>query len=207
MIRTVARRVDSQLKKAAEKQGGDYEVDARGTIKWALGDSISAVGSEPDSFNGTYIVTDVTSNTVSFVIGSVILDGRVDVDRNGIINDLDEGTLSGIPVIAGLLDFNNDGAVDDSDDGEIFNFVDDSDGNSQVVAYAVINGYVNVDGDETVGPDTADDVIIGQNPTVWRNGFDLTRAIVNGQVDVDGDGIVDNDPDDFGSLAEILVLW
>lgn len=171
--------------------------------QFTAGDTIAVVGSDPDSFNGNYLITDATASTVTFMVGNVVQDGRVDVDYSGAIDALDNSILNGIPVIAGLLDYNKDGVVDANDDGEIFNFINDASGNRRVVSYAVTDGYIDVDGDSTTGADADDDVVIGINPQVWTDKFDLTRNIVEGRVDVDGNGIIDID--DFGSLGSIVV--
>ncbi|HEX4999276.1 MAG TPA: LEPR-XLL domain-containing protein, partial [Terriglobia bacterium] len=174
------------------------------TTEYAAGDTISIVGSQPDNFNGSYTVTNVTPTAVSFVVGSVIIDGLIDVDRNGVVDASDNGELAGIPIIGGRLDVNRNGGMDDEDDGEIFNIIRDGFGRRQVVSYAVINGEVDVNGDDVIDQD--DDIVVGENPATWDSGFDLTRDIIDGWVDIDSDGVVNSDPDDIGALGPFVVI-
>ena len=106
------------------------------------------------------------------MIGSVIVNGRVDVDRDGNVDaDADDvGRLGRIPVFEGGLDFDKNGVIDSNDDGEVFNVVVDAEGNRVVVAYRVIDGYIDVDGDEDVNMDLDDAVVIGVAPGVWVAG-------------------------------------
>ena len=172
--------------------------------QYAIGDSLVVVGSEPDCFDGTHVVTHVTETTVSFVIGSAIVAGGVDVNRDGTIDANDSGSLGAIPVIGGRLDMDEDGSVDTADDGEVFHVVVDADGTRQVVAYPVIDGYVDIDRDGNVTPDSDDNAVIGEDPRRWLLEFELSPEIVNGQVDIDGDQ--DADADDDGTLGAVPVV-
>ena len=46
-----------------------------------------------------------------------VINGRLDIDGNGVTNNADDGTYNGLTVINGRLDLNNDGAVNGLDDG------------------------------------------------------------------------------------------
>ncbi len=126
------------------------------------------------------------------------------MNRDGTINGSDAGSLGNISVIDGRLDMNEDGSVDDADDGEIFDVVVDPDGTRQVVAYPVIDGYVDIDRDGNVTLDAEDNAVIGEDPRNWLLDFVLAPGIVDGQVDIDGDG--DADAEDDGTLGGVPVV-
>lgn len=79
-------------------------------------------------------------------LGYGIIDGYIDVDGDGTINDTgdDDASAQGVEIIDGKLDVNGDGTIDNSDDGEYF-------------GYRVIDGLLDVDGDANVTGDTDDD--------------------------------------------------
>ena len=149
------------------------------SAEFDVGDSIVVVNSDPIPFNGTHIVTavDDTEGTVSFRIGAAVIDSRIDLNFDNIVDALDVGLLGGIPVIAGALDINRDRKIDENDDGEVFSEIIDAFGNRQVIGYKVIDGLVDIDGDEIIDDeneiliaDPDDDGVIGGDPGVWNAG-------------------------------------
>ncbi len=159
--------------------------------EFAVGDTLVVAGSDPDSFNGNHIVTavDAGANSVSFVIGSVVIDGAIDVNNDGAIDSGDTGSVSMIPVVDGELDVDKNGVVDDNDDGEIFNIETDASGELIIVAYRVVNGRVDVDGDGVTAGDADDDLILGIDPGVWVGDAEVANEndLGNGvRISIDG---------------------
>jgi hypothetical protein len=88
--------------------------------------------------------TGVPGVTVTVTPIFEIIDGRLDVDGNGIIDDADTRLLFNEQVIGGGIDLNGDGVVDDADDGAW-------------AGYAVIDGLIDADGDGVTAGDSGDD--------------------------------------------------
>jgi Ca2+-binding RTX toxin-like protein len=153
-----------------------YTLDSSASVadEFSVGDTLIALGSDPSGHDGKYIVTDVDSvaNTVTFVVGKSVVNGRIDVDGDGnVVSDADDvGSLAGIPVIEGGLDIDRNGTIDTNDDGEVLNTTTNAAGDLVVVAYRVIDGYVDVDGDGNVAMDADDVVVIGSDPGAWVGG-------------------------------------
>jgi len=142
------------------------------SLAFAVNDIIVVVGSDPSSFNGTHIVTDVddAAGTISFMIGTAVLNGGIDVDYDGDVDNDDTGSMGGIPVLQGSLDMDKNGTVDTNDDGEVFSVITDVNGNRRVVGYKVIDGFVDIDGDGDVAMDPDDVGVIGADPGIWVSG-------------------------------------
>jgi len=157
---------------------------------FAVGDSITVINSDPDTFDGTHVVQaiDDPNRTITVRVGAKVIGGRVDMDLDGDIDSDDHGYYRGIPVIDGTLDMNRDGTIDEKDVGEVFTFIQE-----RVVGYAVIDGKVDIDGDKDVADDVDDAGVLGRNPGVLIAGgvaADLNdlgdgfRISVNGGIDL-----------------------
>lgn len=53
------------------------------------------------------------------LVGVRIIDGRLDINSDGVVNTSDDGTYLGYTVIDGLLDMNNSGTITTADDGTL----------------------------------------------------------------------------------------
>jgi Ca2+-binding RTX toxin-like protein len=130
---------------------------------FAVGDSITVINSDPDTFDGTHVVQaiDDSNRTITVRVGAKVIGGRLDMDLDGDIDSDDHGDYRGIRVIDGALDMNKDGTIDENDKGEVFTFIQE-----RVVGYAVIAGKVDIDGDKNVDDDVDDAGVLGRNPGV-----------------------------------------
>ena len=159
--------------------------------QFAAGDNIVIVNSNNPSFNGTFGVVAADSDSITFFIGSAIVDGGVDVNGDGVIDASDDGLLGDIPVIDGKLDFDRDGDTDANDDGVVFGVIYGV-GLPRVVEYTVIDGLVDIDGDgDVVGTgfgDSDDDGVIAVDPGAYFLGTEGTGSIVANENEL-GDGL------------------
>ncbi len=100
-----------------------------------------------------------------------IIDGKIDINRDGVITTADDGEYDGYTVIDGLVDWDGSGVVDDADD-TLTDFLN---------GFVLVNGYFDIDRDNAVGEPT-DDATIG-------------TPVVTGKLDVNRDGVVDGNDD------------
>ncbi len=72
-----------------------------------------------------------------------VIDGRIDIDSNGAVNNSDDGFINGVQIINGRVDINGSGTITAADDGVFFGFT-------------VIDGELDVN--NSGGISTADDL-------------------------------------------------
>lgn len=144
--------------------------------KFKVGDTLVVVNSNPDKFNGKHVITaiDDTAGTVSFRIGMAVKNGGIDVNLDGVIDAADDGLFNQIPVIDGKLDMDRNGVVNNDDDGGVslfmLNLATTDLTDYQRSDYQVINGLVDIDHDGDVNADSGDVGAIGTEPGTWVSG-------------------------------------
>ncbi len=122
-----------------------------------------------------------------------VIDGKLDLDGNGTADD--NGEFDAYNVIGGAIDVNGDGSITDEDDGT-----------AVINGYNIINGYLDMDEDDSTSlPDGDDDGQVtstmtqSQSATITAGVSSVTGGptnvfagynLIGGLVDVNGDGVI-----------------
>lgn len=186
-------------------------------------DLTGAYNADDDSFRAHAVNAGESIGRVEMVLDEgpiAVTDGGADVNGDGIVDDNDDGTNSGVAFINGHVDLNADGVVDGDDDG-LFPA-------SAPSGATVVNGGIDLSGNNTVDvnddglltllqlPPSWDDVpthhiislvddgtfatIAGRLVNLSAGAIDFdSPGVIDGELDLNNDGVVDGNDD--GTVA------
>ncbi|HOX04248.1 MAG TPA: SdrD B-like domain-containing protein, partial [Verrucomicrobiota bacterium] len=126
----------------------------------------------PGSLTGTVYNDGGNTATGNGEFDYAILDGKIDLNRDGVISAADAGAYGGYTIIAGLVDWDSSGIVDTADTSPVGEYLN---------GFMVKNGCFDIDRDGTAA-ETTDDAIAG-------------FPIITGKLDINRDGVVDGNDD------------